>query len=218
MPFKKGYKRRPTRKRGPGRYAIYSAAGSQLARDVMKLKGLINVEFKQKDTTDTLTPDTTGSITYLNLVAQGDTNVTRDGSQFRCKSVQIYWSCIMNALGTNNINRVILGIHKNVNSTTLTAADVLEAVTPTSPRRYDNQKNVIVLKDWFFSQTSDGPNRAVVKKWYSEVDLITRYQLAATAAAVAGLEDGGIFLLTVGDSTTNDPVFQFTSRVRYIDN
>lgn len=184
----------------------------------MKLKGLINVEFKFKDTAFAQTPSQTGSITYLNLIAQGDTTQTRDGAQFRCKSIEVRFQNTMAVLGGPQHTRVLLGIHKNVNSTTLVPADVLEALDPNSPRRYDNQKNVIILKEWMFAQMNSQANSIVVKKYHSDLDLITRYQSAATSAVIAGVEQGGLFMLTIGNNTSNLPAFTCTTRLRYIDN
>lgn len=217
MPYKKRYRRK--RKARPSRWKTYGAAGKQLAKDVSMLKNLINVEFKYLDTSMTLTPNTTGSISYLNLVPQGDGINSRDGAQFRNKSVELRFTLVNSAtLSSFSNHRIIFGIHKNVNSTTLTPADVLQNLTPTSPRNYDNQKNVIVLKEWIESSVQGQENHSTIYKYHTDLDLITRYQSTATAAALTGMEQGGLFIMTIGDQATNTPTFQATARIRFVDN
>lgn len=211
---KKTYRRK---KKAPSRWKVYGAAGSQLARDVAKLKNLINVEFKVKDTSFLVTPNTTGSITYLNLLAQGDGNETRDGAQYRNKSIEIRFNSILTGLVDNCHVRVLLGIHKNVNGTTLTPTDVLEGATPIQPRNYDNQKNVIILKEWNFVQTLTQSNSIVNKKYHTDLDMITRYQQAATANTITGMEQGGLFLMTCSN-LTGGPDLNCITRLRFVDN
>jgi len=185
----------------------------------MKLKGLINVEFKYHDLAFCHEPVTAiGELTYLNLVPQGDSVLLRDGAQFRNKSMEIRFSSVMNGTITETHVRMVLGIHKNVNGTTLTPADVFEAVVPNSPRNYDNQKNVIILKEWNMGQNLESTH-LIVKKYFTDIDLITRYQTANTDGAVTGQEQGGLFLCSLSDQASLvRPIINVRTRLRYVDN
>ncbi len=216
---KRMYRRK---RRAPSRWKVYGAAGTQLVRDVAKLKGLINVEFKLHNLNLNLVPLVgTPTINYLNLVPQGDTVLTRDGAQFRNKSIAIRWvATLAEDSGDHAHVRILLGIHKNVNGTALTVDDVTADDGPNSHRNYDNQKNVIILKEWMFTMTALNDSSQQAESYYLDLDLITRYQTANTDGAVTGMEQGGVFLIAQSNvaGILDAPAIGVESRLRYVDN
>lgn len=185
----------------------------------MKLKSLINVEFKYHDVQNGHQVTSTGTVINLNLIAQGDTTLTRDGAQFRNKSMEIRFDVTEGVtLGQTTVTRVMLGIYKNVNGVALTPADIVQNLNVRSQRNYDNQKNVIILKEWDMVTSTSQSNNTAYRHHYTEVDLITRYQTAATSGSILGMEQGNLFLFTIGSVVSGGPTFNLETRLRYIDN
>lgn len=75
----------PPRRRRRTRWQNYAGAASQLAKDVRKLKSMINVEYKSFDTDIGLADiDYNGAIIELNRNSQGDTDGEHDGDSMKC--------------------------------------------------------------------------------------------------------------------------------------
>ncbi len=212
-------RRRFRRKRRPGRMAIYRAAGSQLKRDVYKLKRLINVEFKFHDAQLNATKGTTPTINQLSLLSQGDTTVTRDGSQVKCLSLQFSYILTMHASAVATQVRVMLIKDKQTNQSIYVPADVIDdATTPgnlVSPYNRDNRKRFTIMYDRLHVLTS-GSARSVAKGLKLRQDQILRYD--ANDGTIADMTQSSYSVMIVGSEATNAPTVVFFSRLNFVDN
>lgn len=215
-------RRRVSRRRRapPSRMSIYRAAGSQLYKDVQKLKNMINVEYKYHDFSFTDNSVTTTPVTTtVNLVSEGDTDQTHDGAMFRMKSIQIEGSVQLGSASPPHIARMALVL--DTDSSAVSAAptynDVYDATGTITNRlrNLDNRSRFIILKEWnWFMQ----PNGLEGKRfsWYRQLD--HKVQIVGTASQ-ANLKKNGLYLMYVSDSSAvSNVVLDVTSRIRYIDN
>lgn len=221
MAYRRRYRNRRYRKRKTlSRGKIYGRAAGQLWRDVKKLKGLINVEFKRHEVELDSTIFNTGTVQCQNLLGQGDSSVTLDGQQARFKSLQCYCLTKMQA-DTPAVCRIIYFIDLQARGTAPTMADVLQTgVTSypvTCPRNLDNRKRFLILKDHIFTLTPMQPIREF--KYYRKLDLKTVYD-TSPAGDISDIQSNPIYILFLSDqpSGSTAPIISHTSRLRFIDN
>ena len=97
----------------PGGCTTFQAI-RKLYRDIMYLKGLINVEYKKHDITMGTDITNSGTIQSLSRVPQGDTNDARDGNSILAKYIQLKFSLVAHASADHTVVRCIL--FKYINS------------------------------------------------------------------------------------------------------
>ncbi len=212
--------RKYRRKRKSQRWPIYKAAGKQLQRDVRSLKRLINVEFKFLDTQLTnVASSTTPLITQLSNSAQGDTTVTRDGSQLKCLSIQLSYFMTMHTNAVGSLVRVLLIKDKQTNQAIYTAGDVLTDTTAAdsliSPYNRDNRKRFTIMYDKVHTLTGSGTEVRHVGRRFRQ-DQILRYD--ANAGDITDLTQSSYSLMTVSSEATNTPLFTMFARLNFVDN
>lgn len=209
------YRRRYPRRRGE----IYGSAARQLWSDVNKLKNLINVEFKWKDTTLDSTVSSSGTMLLLNGIAQGDGAQTRDGAQARFKSVESMANFTLNSSAVNATVRCVLFIDLQADGVTPTLGSLLDTsglANPTYASRNLNSRNrYLILKDYVFSM-SDSSIKSKNFKHYRKLDLKTVYSTGG--AGIADISSHPLYMLYVSDSSSNNPAITAHHRVRFIDN
>ncbi len=213
MPFarKKAYKKRnPVNK--PWYKKKYNAMelASKAAAGVWYLKGLVNSEKKFHNLEITSTSfDSGGTIVPLTSIAQGDTELTRDGISVFVRSLQLRGVILMDTASPSVTVRCMIVIDKSTNPGTPVAADVLQTISsaqaPFSPINNDNKTRFQVLYSTL-ATLSDTNNNALPIKFYRELRHHVKYN-GATATAHA---KGQLLLVLVSDhaDTVSEPVFR----------
>lgn len=227
MPYRRSYRgrRRVSRRRKapPSRMSIYRAAGSQLYKDVQKLKNLINVEFKYHDVQFAQDAHTTGAVIPLNLVPPGDGATARDGNQFRMKSVQIKGICKNKTASTSTVfARVDLILDTDPNGATPLLTDIYDT-TGSVPyyralRNLDSRNRFVHLKNWQFKLDPNGTESYNID-FYRKIDIKTLF--TGTTATIANLKNHHLFLSISGNNASgsgNEAIVEAQTRIRYIDN
>lgn len=221
-PRRRPYRRRTyrRRRRAPSRMAIYSAAGSQLWRDVQKLKNFVNVEFKYIDNATNGIATSTLTSFLLNGVPEGDDQSSREGDSIRFKSIQLNANLsYVNA--TSNV-RMIIFIDTQPRAGAPVMADVITGTgvgATTGLRNLDNRSRFVILKDktWMVNNTTLSTHPI---KWYRKLDMKSYYTTAA--ATSTSIQSHALWMFLVSDipiaSAANAPVFDGICRLRYIDN
>ncbi len=202
----------PRRKKCPP--PTYGQIGSKIFKDVERLKNLINVEFKSHDHNSVVKPTTTGHISHVTSIAQGDTSATRDGNQVRIKSWQSCVNYKLHASATFTEVRFIWFIEKRVEGALPLTTDVLTSATITSFRDLESRRNLIILKDKVFFLTTDRPN--VNYCWYKVMDMKALY--SGTAGDITDADENQLFTMELSTEATNTPTTRVENRIRYIDN
>lgn len=225
MPYQKNYRRprRRYRRRAPTRGAIYGRAATQLYKDVKTLKNLINVEFKYHDTQFSQQAHTTGAILSLNFVSQGDGATSRDGDQFRMKSLELHGAVALPSAATRpNNTRLMLILDTEPTGALPALTDILDDQSGAinfyyAPRNLDNRTRFIVLKDWHYTVNPNGTEAYQINH-YRKLDIKTLFNGAT--GSITTLKNNHLFLLVAGDeaSGANNPTYALSSRIRYVDN
>ncbi len=204
--------RRPTKNFG------YMAMGQKIYKDVQRLKGLINVEFKCNDPlrSSAITPNATGTLSSLVGLARGDDSDDRDGRQVRWKSVQVAITFIIHSSAVATQIRCILFIDKQPNATLAITGDLLDTVAITTFRNLDNRKRFVILWDKVVSLSNQGVKAAYIDM-YKQMDMKTIYD-DSTAGDIIDIETNAMYLFVFSNESTNTPTVTRSVRLRFLDN
>lgn len=220
-----GKRRRYKRTRGylGGIGKAISIAGSALA--VAKgVKSLMNVEFKNQTVDDQFVDYdilSTGTIVYLTPVAQGITEITRNGNSIRAKSMDLKGYVTYDSGGDDQQGvRLIMFIDYNYdggNTPTVSgdAESVLDNSNIQSFRDLSNTDRFRVIYDKTFFVDGEHQTRQV--KIHKELNHKVEYVGTNSSAASGG--GGSIWMLLIGTQlVANYPTLNADYRFRYIDN
>ncbi len=219
MPRKNTYRRKRTYRRKPTRMQNYSAGLGQLKSDVMRLKGLINVEFKCVDTVLSSTVNSSGTLQLLNGLAQGDTATTREGATVRFKSLQLKGFMAIAGAATATACRRLVFIDKQPNQAAPVVGDILDNTTAAlvnSFRNLSHRKRFVILRDDHFTMSEGGPEALWYPDVYMSLDMITTYN--GNAGTIADIETNAIWAMYISSEATAAPSIAHNVRIRYIDN
>jgi hypothetical protein len=198
------------------------ATGRTAGRALSVIKGavsMLNTEVKVKDTSQgsTAVPDT-GLFHLISGVAQGDTQVTRDGGSIKCKGglCKIYLS--KHASATLTRIRVLIFMDMMNAAANPTAADFYNSSEVlglqnviTHPNRYVFLYDHTVLLDAVKeSQTVLNIPLEALKE--------VHFTFRGTGATVASCGGPTCFLYLAGSEATNTPASIVESRIFFVDN
>lgn len=224
VPARRGTKRRSTRYKTmlyrpagfPGSYALASARGP---RQEQKFVDVAAAAYNA---------DTTGSVTLLNGVAQGDDFNNRIGRQATWKSVSIRGILYNVDQTTNNAACRLLVVWDNSpNSGSAPAiTDFLVASTATTHNNLNNRHRFKTLIDEYhclgtFSNVATqsyvaGPGVKEINRFLRLPDAVTVF--SGTGATVGSIQSGAIWLVTIGDQGAGlGGQFSVTTRCRFTD-
>lgn len=223
MPGTKRYKKsKPNRFHTYGRSIVRTGPLQRVERKVNFLQGLINVEFKNHDVEQTSTDmDVNGTIIDLNYVNQGDGTESRDGSQFRMKSLEVRYLLSLNDNLTSPVScRVIFFLDTDPNGSGPTVASLLDDTTNPhlSPRNLDSRFRYVILYDKMVTLNPNGLERYTTKI-YKKLNL--KAMFTGATASDANVKKNGLhalFLSSQASGATYKPTFLMNSRIRFIDN
>lgn len=213
-------RRRVSRRKRPSRYSIYKAAGSQLYRDVQKLKNMINVEYKYHDYSSTNDLTSTPIINCINFVNEGDTAQTHDGDMFRIKSVQINATARLQTGTTTPVFyrlALVLDTDAAASTTAPTYSDIYDSIgeSVSQLRNLNNKSRFVILRQWDKKMDPNGSETNIIR-FYRQVDL--KCQITGTASE-ANLRKNGLYLVMVSSfGASGEMGLNIVSRIRYIDN
>lgn len=212
MPYRKSYRRKYKRRN------YVRTSGESLAlkafRGVKALRGIINSEKKKHDAGVSETPSTSGAVTSLASIAQGDTLVQRNGNSILAKYLGIRYTVNMNASATNTILRTILVKDlQQVSDTAPTLGDVLQDVTVNSFLDYKFPGRFSVLMDKTIQLSANGRNGHMEK---INIPLNTHIKYNGTAST--DIQKNGLYLMFVSNESANVPTISGASRLHYYDN
>ncbi len=190
-----------------------------------KALSLINTEFKLKDTVELglVIVDGVGVIKQLTNVAQGDTNVTREGNSIKIVSIYTKFMFHINASASSSQVRCMLILDTQTNGAIYTTDDLLESVANLtsliSPRNTDNAHRFRVLYDKMvvLNQNITAVSSTTrFLKVYKKVDLHMRY--ATNVGDITDLTQNSISVLLISNEATNTPTVDINFRLRFLDN
>ncbi len=194
----------------------YGNVVDKVIKDVAKLKGLINTEFKQKDTTATATVDNVADIILLNGLAKGDDFDDRDGRVVRIKSIQVSLLYEINASASLTHVRVMLVLDKQPNEITMVITDLLDSSGLQTFRNLDQRKRFWIIWNQVVTMSITGMQGGTLN-FYKKFNLKTIYD-DSDAGTIADISTNAIYLVLLSNEPTNLPTIVRSTRIRYIDN
>lgn len=215
--------RAPTRiRRRPGmtikkavRYASYIPP---LIKTVQQIKGLVNSEYKHLEYTPTLTPTTSGTMTQITQIAQGDQANQREGRSVLLKSLLIRGTITqdVNDTSTYNMIRMIIFQTKNDNDAPTVAKLLDGSATYLDPLNLDYSHNVRILNDKVFRLYPkwSGDHQQIFFKRYFKLNTHCQYDGTGSTQVKAG----NLWVALVSDVASYGPSVLLNMRMRYTDN
>lgn len=212
-------------RKGAKRGAIYGAAAGQLWKDVKFLKDMINVERKvyDIDLTAGALATNVGSTSWMSGIATGTGFNQRTGMVVKASSFSLKGTIECNASAASPTQvRIIIYINKSLNQGVLPGtSDILQSTGssgiggPITPYQLNNVGDFTVLMDRKYTVDLVQRNQVNVN---FRCKLGHHIRWETTGDLIANTESGHIFMLVVSDQSTNQPSFQYYSRLRYVDN
>jgi len=172
-------------------------------------------ELKSFDVGFGTTVDSTGTLTKISSIPQGDTDSTRDGDQLLVTRISLRGTLANSSSDLTNVMRVIIfkWMQDDASAGPVSATDILQSLSPYSPYDRDGlrAKKFIVLLDRFLTTSLQGP--AIMKYDY---DSKHDFKISYSAGAVTGYSN--IYVLQISDSSgIPHPTGSWISRVWFND-
>lgn len=192
------------------------SVAKQALNTALKVKSLINVEFKHVDTApNAWTVASGGVVLAMNAIAEGDASNERDGLSVRNKSLYLRATISEHASAQKTLIRMMIVKDQQPNGTTPAITDILEAADWRALMNNINTRRfkVLVAKDYALSNNGNG---IVQDNIYKELNFHTKYLGSGGAATDIGYN--GIYLVALSNQPTYTPTIDYSARIRYIDN
>lgn len=216
------YRRRRSYRRR--RYPRRSTGGTDYVRmakmaynGVRYLKGLVNVEKHALYSNGVVNPDSSsGILSCLNLIAQGDGEGARTGDSIMMKQLHVNFQFTINSSASNTRVRAIIFNYKQPQGATPVNTFVLQSATINALYNHDNAGLYTILYDRSVNLSNTGlqeTTRMVTRKFYQLHEAFD-----GTSASVADIQRNALWLLLMSDEATNTPSVSWRSQLMYVDN
>lgn len=196
----------------------YLGTASKALAIAYSVKKLINIEYKSFRTPWTVDPNTTGSTVNITALGQGDDYTNRQGRKIKLFSIRHQGSITLNSSATATSARFVV-VRDNLGSTSQpTIANLFGSATNmlnNLSRLDDPQTNArfsILYDRWLF--VNAGTAEAKKIDFYHKISSHVTY--TGTASTDEG--KGCIYVMSVSSESTNDPVVEVISTIKFIDN
>ena len=219
MPYRRQYRRRSYRPRRQSRSSRYLDTASKALAVAYSVKKLLNVEFRHHEAEVTINPSTSGLVSNLSLVAQGDASTQREGNSFRAKSLTLRGTDTANSSATSpTVVRHIIFQDLQQQGTAPTPSNVLKALNVNSNLNIvDFPKRFKVLRDWTTDLSTVSAGRGNQSyKYHIKLDSVLKYD--GPGGTAAEQRYGQLYHLTLSNQSTNTPTCSLYHRLRFVDN
>lgn len=235
MAYRKTYRKRTYRKRGPKatiakkmvegkgmtkleRLAWGAGAVASLARAVVPYIKANNAEAKYFDVIATQSPvSATIGLNNLSNMSQGLTDITRVGNSIKIKDLRVRYTIIPNFTSSiTNIVRIMIFVDKSQGGVAPLQTQIFESSTTfNSPLNKDFSDRFVVLRDSIFP-LAQGSADNLTGDIYLKMDYHVRYLGPGNAVGDQG--PGTVYLLSWSNQVTNSPTISYYTRLNYYDN
>lgn len=191
---------------------------SKALTGVNALRQIINSERIYHTDHSTYNPSSTGTVTHVTQISQGDGNFgNRTGNSILVKSLQFNMSLSRNASATAaTLVRVMFFTDlRQVADTAPSISDIL--VTTSTVALKNSQATLsgrfkVIYDQTFCLDTSQGITKT--DKAYFDLNQHVMFNGSATS----DIDKGGIYMLTLSNEATNTPTLVVSYRISYYDN
>ncbi len=219
MPYAKASRRRRRRrytKSRPWYDKKYST--KQLAikawKGVRYIKSMVNAEKGLHDVNLSSTPVAAGAALTLNAIAQGDTQITRDGRSILMKYLSLKYQLVQHITPINTLCRIVVVMDKQtIADSTPSFTTVFQTVSMTAHLDRDAFGRFTILYDKTHVLSDAGQTSVFVN-----VMISLNKHAYFNGTASTDIQKNNIFLLTASTEAADGPAFAGQSRLRYYDN
>lgn len=159
---------------------------------------------------------TTGTISLINGITQGNDFNNIDGRKAILKSVAVHGQIAVGATPTASGTRWLLVYDKAPLGALPAITDILTAISMAGHVNISNSQRFIILADQYDYVEAAGRS-AVPGNFFRKIGLPV--SMKSNDGAIGNFVTGAIYLVTVGNLATGAtaPTFNYRSRVRFID-
>lgn len=174
--------------------------------------------------------DTTGSITLLNTVPQGAAVTQRVGKKIQLKSIQCRGKITGRSDAVVNDVAYMIVYDKRPQSSLPAITDILNTIDPASQNNDANSGRFQIIKrvdEVLIGGTSltgavaNTLTEATSKNadWFCSLKGLPTVYKAVASGAIGDIEEGALYLVTLGDQASGTPAAQLrcSFRVRFLD-
>lgn len=198
--------------------ALMAARALPIARPLSRSVG----ENKYVDVAITTYPcDTTGTITHISVVPQGDSVNSRDGRKFMLKTVQIRGKVMNGSTATYTNNAILLVWDKQPNKALAAITDILDSVHADSMNKRENASRFVILRRWDMMLTGKNDGSTVggfIRNFDRFVKLpgglIAECTPSDATGEIGNRVTGALLLVTVGSIVAGTAAASFIGPIR----
>lgn len=160
------------------------------------------------------TPNTTGTVTNICTVPQGDGSNNRTGNDIRVRSIFYRMGISANpSAGFSMIRIMIVLDTQQVANTSPTISQILDSVYPTSPLSLTTEGRFKIMKD--YTLVLDGVTRkSVMLKKYIKCNIPMKFN----GALSTNIQKNGLYLIQLSNESTTVPQTDWSFKCTYTDN
>lgn len=190
-------------------------------------------ELKHEDTLFNAAFDTSGTLTLLNALTQGDSDLTRDGNEVKCTSIQFRarWTADIDSLDASEIRHIIFwdsqpnGAAPTVagllDISVITAATIAPYNRATQMRFKILHDEVVIMNPQVVALTVSGATTQVERmREYTrgkfKLSRITKYN--GNAGTIADIQSNSLYSLVISNLATETPAGLIGYRLYFHDN
>lgn len=196
-----------------GRAIGLASSALAVARGV---KSLLNVEYKVvPNVGSSFAINTTGTMDLISGIGEGSASYERNGKSVKMTSLNGRMHFAYNTAGNAaQCCRVIIFQDMHGEGGTPGISDVLDGTGWNGLRNLDNTDRFKVLRDMTI-QLTDSQRSKLIKIFIKRK---CKLEFLGSTSAVAYQGAGSVWILTIGNQSTNAPTMSWDMRLRYIDN
>jgi len=215
---RKGFRRYRNRDWYNKKFSIAQAAG--LAYSASKAyKYFFNAEKKHSTLNwNSAAVNTSGWVNSLAAIAQGDTNITRNGNSILVKDLYIYAKFEIDADSVQNsqVRFIVFEDTQQVADTNPAVADVLDSASYISMLNTNSAGRFkIISNDMITLTPADGGSSVKIYKKYFK---FPRMHIRYNGTGTGDIQKGGLYVLAISNEGTNYPTILGNARIGYFDN
>lgn len=170
--------------------------------------------------------DTTGAISHLSIVAQGNTVNQREGKAFRCTSVYLRGNVTNGITANVNDYSILLVWDKQPNKALAAVTDILDSASAYSMVKRENSARFVILRrfDGVLTGKGDGTNGQGYCRNFDKYVKLPRdcnclCTVADTTGAIGNRVSGALLLVAVGITAAGGAAaaLNVTGRMNFVD-
>lgn len=187
-----------------------------ITREIWRLKGLVNSEMYKLDTAWSSVAMTTGAVSNVVGVAQGDGDNQRSGNSIFVRNYNFKGSIVHNAAGSNTqfVRVSVVMDTQQVGDTNPAYTDIYESASPYAHLNSNTVGRFKVLYSRIITVNNNDKTSSLVS-----INLPMRHHVRYNGTAGTDLQKGGIFFCSsVDEPTANMPTISGEHRTSYHDN